>query len=1154
MVAALGLSVCLPAQAFVQLHDNQKLETATDYRPGQQLPAPAALNKVAQLKARAEWNRFGTVHSMIRYGGYLGTGLTGTPVEAAREWVRQNRELFKLSDAGVDQLEVVNEGVTPFNEARAVLFRQRFGGLRVSHDGLITVGIVKGKVYYVSSSSAGDQAPPSAATLTPLQAWLKAAANVNRVVTPSLVRSNVDATAKSGWHLFEVLGFSQVQRARLVALPMPAGGVRQAYETVVVDVQPYGLMGYTHFIDAETGAVLYRENRVQNQNSTPAGQPFQGALASATACGAPHPINVAQSVPSARISLHAVVPANDLAIRFYQVIGDGARKLLANYDLLGGTETFNYTSDQGVPAGLYEIEICPVIGSTVPVLLPPYNYVGVFTPNDGTLPAGDAVVYGTAKWRWFPSSPLLDLSTQDTRLTACFGGSPAGCDEDVTNASARQPWDMLLGTVPTFTTIGNAAITSGSALNPVVGPSNMRLPVSPTRNYDFAFNNAWKESGCSPVSAAGSLVPAGNLNDIDASIVNLFVAHNRMHDWSYVLGFTERNYNMQLSNFGQTDVTVQNDPELGAAQAGAVTGGFPLYLGRDNASQLTLQDGIPGITTQYLFQPIAAAFYAPCTDGSFDMGIVGHEYTHAITNRMIGGPDQNIGGHQGGSMGESWSDLSALEHMMAYGYREGLNEPTGLATYVSGGDGTAFRNYQLEFNPLNYSNLGYDTGGLEVHSDGEIWNGTQWAVRQALIDQWNAQYPYDDKALQRRCADGAVSPEGCPGNRRWIQIMFDSYLLMPAAPSMLDARDAMLAADMGRFGGANQESLWRAFAARGMGEFAVSTDGDDGQPTPSFESPLATDEAEVTFEPIDAEGEKASVIADAKLFIGAFTQRTRPAVAVEGDGPAVFRIVPGTYDIMVQAPGYGIHSFQQTFEPGATTLTVKLPKNLASASNGATVITSASLAENQALAGNVIDDSEDTGAIVGDEGLVAGASITVQLAGGAHKVSRVVVSTAAGPDNPGRFTGVRAFEVRVCNGSCSDPAKDFETVAYTSAPDAFPARKARPLQPQLNARAFDFPAVEATHVQLRVLTNQCTGTPEYAGEQDSDPLNDTDCSATDSGKAVRATEFQVFSAAPEAEGDKSLLPSSFRGRFGGSLGWLTLLPLAAAALRRRKRH
>lgn len=1151
----------MPAAAFLQINDAEQPEYEQDFRPGQQQPSVQQVGMAKNLKASVNWNKFGTVHSMIRHGGFLASGLSGTPVEAARSFILQNRALFKLSEAGVAELEVVNEGAMPHTEARAVLFRQRFGGLRVSHDGLITVGIVSGKVYYVSSSSAGDQPLPSAATLSPLQAWLRAAADVNRVIALPDVLAQRAPRADSDWHLLQVLGFSQPQRARLVALPMPEGGVRQAYETVLVDFQPeHGILqGYVHFIDAQTGAVLRRENRVHNQAATPLGTPFQGSVTSATQCGPRHAFTAAEGTASARVIVNMVNPVNDVHVKLYQLSETGESEV-ADYDLLGGAEVFNYAPADGVAAGDYEVEICPLEGSTVPVFLPPFNYVGTISTTaggaggGGGVAAGDGLVYGTAKWRWFPSSPLQDLSSEDTRITACFGGSAAGCDEDETNVYSRQPWDMLAGLVPTFTTLGNNAFTSGSALNPVVGPSNLRLPVSPTRNYDFAFNNAWKESGCSPVNAVGTIVPAGNLNDIDATIVNLFVAHNRMHDWAYALGFTERNYNMQVSNFGQTDILVQNDPEIGAAQAGAVTGGFPLNLGRDNASQLTLQDGIPGITTQYLFQPLAGAFYAPCTDGSFDMGIVGHEYTHATTNRMIGGPDQNIGGAQGGAMGESWGDLSALEYMFGYGYREGLSEPTAMATYVSGGEGTSFRNYQAALSPLNYSNVGYDLTGPQVHADGEIWTATQWALRQALIEQWDAQYPNADLALQRRCADGAVSPEACPGNRRWIQIMYDSFLLMPASPSMLDARDAMLAADVARFGSANQETMWRAFASRGMGEMAISDGGSDGAPIPSFESPLADDEAVVSFEPVEMAGVKADVIPKARLYIGEHTARSRAVADTDPDtvDSNVFHIVPGTYTVLVEAPGYGVHRFVRTFEPGPVTLGFKLPKNHASLNAGASAITGATLPENQARVTTLIDDSETTGTPFGDTA-IAGSHITVQLAGGEQSVSRVNVSAVGGPDHPGRYNALRAFEIRTCSGACTDPAADFENLAYTSAPDAFPGGKARPLQPNLTIRSFDFPAVKATHVQLRVLTSQCTGGPAYAGEQDSDPLNSTDCTESGGITDVRAAEFQVFTAGPDAsaEAAKDGLVDGFRGRFGGAFGWPLLLVLMGAGLLRR---
>ena len=54
--------------------------------------------------------------------------------------------------------------------------------------------------------------------------------------------------------------------------------------------------------------------------------------------------------------------------------------------------------------------------------------------------------------------------------------------------------------------------------------------------------------------------------------------------------------------------------------------------------------------------------------------------------------------------------------------------------------------------------------------------------------------------------------------------------------------------------------------------------------------------------------------------------------------------------------------------------------------------------------------------------------------------------------------------------------------------------------------------VQATHVKLRVLHNQCTGTPAYQGDQDNDPNNNSDCvSGSARDNEVRAAELQVFS-------------------------------------------
>ena len=94
-------------------------------------------------------------------------------------------------------------------------------------------------------------------------------------------------------------------------------------------------------------------------------------------------------------------------------------------------------------------------------------------------------------------------------------------------------------------------------------------------------------------------------------------------------------------------------------------------------------------------------------------------------------------------------------------------------------------------------------------------SATNYDIRQAFV----ARYGAGNAALQAACARGDVAVTSCPGNRRWIQLVYDAWLLMPTGTvSMVDARDAMLAADQLRFNGVNQDILWNAFAKRGLGQ------------------------------------------------------------------------------------------------------------------------------------------------------------------------------------------------------------------------------------------------------------------------------------------------------------------------------------------------
>ena len=214
----------------------------------------------------------------------------------------------------------------------------------------------------------------------------------------------------------------------------------------------------------------------------------------------------------------------------------------------------------------------------------------------------------------------------------------------------------------------------------------------------------------------------------------------------------------------------------------------------------------------------------------------------------------------------------------------------------------------MNASPLNYSDVGYDVDGPAGPRRRRDLERRQLRHPPGAQRKYDAQFPSTDAALQAG-ARTAPRADACPGNRRWIQLVFDAWLLMPrGAVSMVDARDAMLAADLMRFGGANQALLWNAFAARGLGDGRPRR-GHDPDPRPSFSSPYAT-EGTLTFAPPDTGGGPV----DAQLFVGRYEAR---AVPVADTDPATslgasVDLVPGSYELIVRAPGFGTHRSSAT--------------------------------------------------------------------------------------------------------------------------------------------------------------------------------------------------------------------------------------------------
>jgi extracellular elastinolytic metalloproteinase len=1135
VVCAAVLAAMLVPGAAVSVVQHGADVAEFDIRSGKLQPTSAQRAAVKRIGAAVTWNRFGTPASLSRRGKFLATGIRGAnAVAAARVWIEGNKTLLGLSSTAGLRLDSDTRLVG--SRGHAVNFRQVFDGLEAAEGGLVTVGLTgsqarRWKVAYVSSSLTRSKALVSGGVeLTPAQGWARAA----RATGEDFTAADVALGRKTGeYRSLQVEGSDSLQHVRLVAFPTPGLGVLPAYESLVVDKQAGH--GERVFVDARNGRVLARFNAVFNlaeQELAPVTIPFSGTLLTTpNSCAPRHgPFVVGSGVRFLRVFANADNPGQDILLRLYL----DATLVATSPDVGFTPEAIQYSPTGGVSAGNYFAEVC-VFGTP----LEPRTYTGTFTIDDTAAPHPYL-----ARWQVFPANPPLapilgdpwGNPNTDTRELWCWdAGEAADCNEVVGNLASRAPWDHNVRVnAPTLTTIGNNAVSATSWSHPFVPSAPGYRPTSPSRDYLYSWTNDWFTGDCEPTPGA----PGATWDD-SAAVTNLFVAHNRMHDFAYYLGFTERNWNAQDVNFGLTETWRENDPVVGNAQAGVLAGA------RDNANMFPMPEGLTAFTNMYMWQSVAGGFYAPCVDGDFDMGVIGHEYTHLIENRMIGKGNFRTG-HHAGAMGESHSDLTAMEYLNENDLVPTDDEnPYAVGTYATGNKVRAIRNYgmnfpmsggvpepseQLMINALNFGNMGYDITGPQVHADGEIWSKVNFDIRKALMSKYDLRFPPGDEELQLACAEGELPPQNCPGNRRWMQLVFDSYLLMPTNPSMLQARDAQLAADLLRFGGANQKVLWLEFARHGFGRNATSsntTANTDTDPTPDFE-PIGTTPAAVTF---TARKLNSNTPVVARIFVGHYEARSSPIADTDSATTGanlddVAKFAPGTYEFVATAPGYGHVRFREQIREGKNlAITLRFADNWASANAGAVATGDTSGADAAAQAAqlrNLIDDTENTtwttaGNITGGNLSADGKKVTVDLAGtAAQRISHVQVSVLLS-NNVNRFTAVRQFEIWACDATDGDDcASDAGfSLAYASAADAFPGDPPRPVAPHMILRAFDIPNTPATHLRFVVKTTQCTGGLAFQGDQDADPAVNADCDsnvATGASRSfVRAAEVQAFS-------------------------------------------
>ncbi|QEL19474.1 M36 family metallopeptidase [Limnoglobus roseus] len=311
---------------------------------------------------------------------------------------------------------------------------------------------------------------------------------------------------------------------------------------------------------------------------------------------------------------------------------------------------------------------------------------------------------------------------------------------------------------------------------------------------------------------------------LPALTTNLFYMNNVMHDVTYRYGFDEASGNFQTKNY--TGLGKGNDAVLADAQDGS---------GTNNANFASPPDGSPPRMQMYRFTNSN-----PNRDSDFDNGVIAHEYGHGISNRLTGGPANAsaLNNLQSAGMGEGWSDFFAL--MLTQRTTDRANDKYGLATYVLGqpttGDGIRQHPYSFDktINPMTFSDYGTGTNqSTEVHWAGALWASALWDMNWLFINK----YGFDPDLSTGYAADGGPASAG---NKLALRLVLDGMKLQAVNPTFVQARDAILAADVALTGGVNQREIWQAFARRGLGASASTANSTSTSFNEAFDLPAAS--------------------------------------------------------------------------------------------------------------------------------------------------------------------------------------------------------------------------------------------------------------------------------------------------------------------------
>ncbi|CCO29422.1 hypothetical protein BN14_03435 [Rhizoctonia solani AG-1 IB] len=263
--------------------------------------------------------------------------------------------------------------------------------------------------------------------------------------------------------------------------------------------------------------------------------------------------------------------------------------------------------------------------------------------------------------------------------------------------------------VAEHSTSGNNVIAYKSFVDPdptippLIGESTIRTAEQSSPDNDYHY----------PYDPSKEPIVDSNVN---ASLVNTFYVVNRLHDLTYLYGFTEAAYNFQQENFRK-----------GGKEGDRVQVSVQDSSGANNANFATPPDGQPGRMRMFIWTATS-----PNRDGALENDIITHEFVHGVSNRLTGGgTGACLQTTEAGGMGEGWSDAMA-------DITEAKTKPIPdftLGSYVANSP-KGIRSYpystNMATNPLTYASL---ASRDEVHAIGEVWAATLHELLNGLVEK-----------------------------------------------------------------------------------------------------------------------------------------------------------------------------------------------------------------------------------------------------------------------------------------------------------------------------------------------------------------------------------------------------------------------------------